>query len=301
VAEIGARPDGWSEDQPSFQFRARSLYASDGFQRALEFLRLGLGREAEAELRRLGLAAPGGKERVDDPDQQDKLWAMAFLYHGAGRYGPSHWVTRWHILDFKRKWPTGPHRKRWEIAYPRAWWNLLDRHARQHGFPTELIISFVREESAFDPLRESFANAIGLTQMIAPTAKRFARGTGISVSRETLRDPVKNVTIGSRFLAFLVDKFEKRVALVVPSYNAGEGATLRWLRERGDWPMDEFAEEIPYDETRNYSKRVLSSYFAYSYLKDGSIPEMPNDIPAALRPAGGGSDVASSGKRIKGD
>src|SRR5687768_12480466 len=105
-------------------------------------------------------------------------------------------------------------------------------------------IGIVREESAFDPLRESFANAIGLTQMIAPTAKRFAKGTGISVSRETLRDPDKNVTIGSRFLDFLVDKFDQRVALVVPSYNAGEGATTRWLRERGDWPMDEFAEEI---------------------------------------------------------
>jgi hypothetical protein len=57
------------------------------------------------------------------------------------------------------------------------------------------------------------------------------------------------VTIGSRFLKFLVDKFEKRVALVVPSYNAGEGATMKWLRLRGDWPADEFAEEIPYDET----------------------------------------------------
>jgi soluble lytic murein transglycosylase len=302
TAAIAAQPEGWSPDQPAFQFRARALYASDGFQRALEFLRLGLGRQAEFELRRLGLAAPGGKDRIDDPDLQDKLWAMAFLYHGAGRYGPSHWVTRWHILDFKRKWPTGPNRLRWEIAYPRAWWKLLDRHARQHGYPTELLISFVREESAFDPLRESFANAIGLTQMIAPTAKRFARGTGISVSRETLRDPDKNVTIGSRFLDFLLEKFDQRVALVVPSYNAGEGATTRWLRERGDWPMDEFAEEIPYDETRNYSKRVISSYFAYSYLKDGAIPEMPNDIPAALRPGGAPAQKASASqsRRIKG-
>ncbi|HWM87290.1 MAG TPA: transglycosylase SLT domain-containing protein, partial [Kofleriaceae bacterium] len=299
TGEIAAQPDGWTPDQPAFQFRPRALYASPGFQRALEFMRLGLGRDAEAELRVLGMAAPGGKDRVNDPDLQDRLWAMAFLYHGAGRYGPSHWVTRWHILDFKRSWPVGPNRKRWDISYPRAWWPLLDRHARQHGFPTELLISFVREESGFDPLRESFANAIGLTQMIAPTAKRFSKGTGISVSRETLRDPVKNVTIGSRFLDFLVEKFDQRVALVVPSYNAGEGATTRWLRERGDWPMDEFAEEIPYDETRNYSKRVISTYFAYAYLKNGTIPEMPNDIPNALRP--GGSKASASSRRMKGD
>jgi soluble lytic murein transglycosylase len=301
-AEIAARPEGWSPDRPAFQFRARALYASPGFLRALEFLRLGLGSEAEHELRRLGLSAPGGKDRVDDPDRQDRLWAMAFLYHGAGRYGPSHWVTRWHILDFKRQWPVGANRKRWDIAYPRAWWNLLERHARKHGYPTELLISFVREESAFDPLRESFANAIGLTQMIAPTAKRFAKGTGISVSRATLRDPDKNVTIGSRFLAFLVDKFDSRVGLVVPSYNAGEGATMRWLKERGDWPMDEFAEEIPYDETRNYSKRVIATYFAYSYLKNGTIPEMPNDIPSGFRSGSAGKASASrASRRMKGD
>ena len=225
---------------------------------------------------------------------------MAFLYDGAGRYGTSHWVTRWQITDFKRRWPTGPNRKRWEISYPRAWWNLLERSARKQGYPPELLISFVREESAFDPLLESFANAIGLTQMIAPTAKRFAKGTGISVSRDTLRDPEKNVTIGSRFLAFLVDKFDRRVGLVVPSYNAGEAATTRWLKERGDWPMDEFSEEIPYDETRNYSKRVIATFFAYSYLKDGTIPEMPNDIPDSLRSHGRVSAERSSRKRMKG-
>jgi soluble lytic murein transglycosylase len=88
---------------------------------------------------------------------------------------------------------------------------------------------------------------------------------------------------------------------VVPSYNAGEGATMKWLRLRGDWPVDEFAEEIPYDETRNYSKRVIATYFTYSYLKDGTIPEMPNDIPASFMPAGGPKAGDASTKRIKGN
>src|SRR6185503_1236175 len=126
------------------------------------------------------------------------------------------------------------------------------------------------------------------------------KGTGIEVNRAALRDPEKNVTIGSRFLKFLVDKFEKRVALVVPSYNAGEGAAMKWLRVRGDWPMDEFAEEIPYDETRNYSKRVIATFFAYSYLKDGTIPQMPNAIPPELIPGGKVTGPAAAPhKRIK--
>ena len=140
----------------------------------------------------------------------------------------------------------------------------------------------MREESAFDPILESFANAIGLTQMIKPTAERFGKSLGFPMTRENLRDPAKNVAVGSRFLAFLWKTFDTRVSLIVPSYNAGEGATWRWLCERGDWAADEFNEAIPHDEARNYSKRVLNSYFVYSYLKDGTIPEVPNDIPPAL-------------------
>jgi hypothetical protein len=64
--------------------------------------------------------------------------------------------------------------------------------------------------------------------------------------------------------------------------------------------MDEFAEEIPYDETRNYSKRVIATYFTYSYLKDGTVPEMPNDIPASFVPPGSKPGDASS-KRLKGN
>jgi soluble lytic murein transglycosylase len=226
AAVLGRIKTPAADDAP-LAFAPRRLYGEPAFQRALELLRLGLGRDAEAELRQLGFTPPPGKKRVDDPDQIDRIWATVFLFHQAGRYGQSHWPTRWHVLDYKRRWPAGEHRRRWEIAYPPGWWGLLDEHAKKNGYPTELLISFVREESAFDPLMESFANAIGLTQMIAPTAKRFAKGTGLEVSRETLRDPVTNVTIGSRFLGFLYAKFAGRIALVVPSYNAGEGATTR--------------------------------------------------------------------------
>lgn len=281
AARIAAPPAGYDPAAEPFHFKQRPEYKSPGFAAALEFLRLGLGSQAQRQLAAVGFRLPRGRDALTSADDIDKTWAMAFLYDQAGSYSQSHWVTRWHVLDYKRRWPVGHNKVRWRIGYPTAWWPLLDRHATKHGFPTELLIAFVREESAFDPLQESFANAIGLTQMIRPTARRFAKGTGIRVSRDTLRDPDKNVTIGARFLNFLYERFDKRVALVVPSYNAGEGATDRWLRERGDWAQDEWAEEIPYDETRRYSKRVLSTYFVYSYLKDGSIPVMPNDIPAA--------------------
>jgi soluble lytic murein transglycosylase len=284
VAEIIADPAGFDPEAPAFQFQPRTEYATPGFARAIELLKLGLGEPAEHELRRLGLVPPPGKNKVTDADLAEKLWAMAFLYDRAGRYGTSHWPTRWHILDYKRHWPVGADGARWRVAYPRAYWDLLTRHAKENEVPVEMQIAIVREESAFDPLRESYANAIGLTQMIFPTAERFAKGTGIKVSREALRDPEKNVTIGSRFLGFLFEKWDDFTMLVPPSYNAGEGGVTKMLKVRGTWDSDEFIEGIVDDQARNYSKRVLGSFFAYTWIYSAKVPELPNRIPAKLLP-----------------
>lgn len=281
---IETPPAGYDAKAPAFTFKKRQEYSSDGFKRAIEFLRLGLGSPAEAELRRLGLNIPPGKKRLHDADHIEKVWATAFLYDRAKRYSQSHWPTRWHILDYKRQWPTGHNYARWRIAYPRGYWSLIEEHAGKHGYPTELMMGIVREESAFDPLRESYANAIGLSQMIFPTARRFGKGTGIDITRENLRNPEKNVTIGSRFLGFLWKKWDGHIMLIPPSYNAGEGAVSRWLRERGTLPADEWLESIKGDQARRYSKRVIASYFIYAYLERGDIPYLSNTIPKRLIP-----------------
>jgi soluble lytic murein transglycosylase len=133
----------------------------------------------------------------------------------------------------------------------------------------------MREESAFNPRIESFANAIGLTQMLIKTAKRFANNA--PVNRDVLMDPAKNLEIGSRFLGFLWKHFGGAQPLAIAGYNAGEGAVDRWLADHAfsSLSLDEFMESIPYDETRNYTKRVLASYFAYCWLyANKPVPEI---------------------------
>jgi soluble lytic murein transglycosylase len=286
VTEIGSDPPGYDPNAPAFTFKPRAEWAAPGFVRAMELLRLGLGDPAEQELKKLGLTAPGNKKRVDDPDQIEKLWAMAFLYDRARRHATSHWPTRWHILDYRKHWPVGANRARWLIAYPLAYQELLARHAKLNNVPFAMQIGIVREESAFNPLTESYANAIGLTQMIPPTAKDYSKGTGIDPTRENLRDPEKNVTIGSRFLGSLFKRWNNFALLVPTSYNAGPGAVRRMLRARGQLASDEFVEAIADDQARNYTKRVLGTYFTYAWLYDKSIPELPNAIPKDLIPKG---------------
>ena len=284
VAELTADPKGFDPKAPAFTFSPRAEWAAPGFQRAMELLRLGLGQPAEAELKKLKLTPPSGKNRVDDPATIEKLWAVAFLYDKAGRYATSHWPTRWHILDYRRSWPNGANKARWLIAYPLAYEELLRRHAQLNNTPFAMQIGIVREESAFDPFTESYANAWGLTQMIPPTAKDFSKGTNIAPTRENMFDPEMNVTVGGRFLGHLFKTFKGFTQLVPPGYNAGPGAVRRMLRVRGTWAADEFIEGIVDDQARNYSKRVLGTYFTYSWLYEKTVPTLPLKIPTELLP-----------------
>jgi soluble lytic murein transglycosylase len=284
VAELAADPKGYDPKAPAFTFSPRPEWGTPGFLRAMELLRLGLGQPAEAELKKLKLTPPGDKKRVDDPQTIEKLWAIAFLYDKAGRYATSHWPTRWHILDYRRAWPSGANRARWLIAYPLAYEELLRRHATLNKTPFALQIGIVREESAFDPFTESYANAWGLTQMIPPTAKDFSKGTNIAPTRENMFDPEMNVTVGGRFLGFLYDHFKQFTLLVPPGYNAGPAAVRKMLKVRGTWDADEFIEGIVDDQARNYSQRVLGTFFTYSWLYEHAVPSIPNTIPAELLP-----------------
>jgi soluble lytic murein transglycosylase len=289
-------------DEP-FAFKPRALFALPGFWRGVELLRLGLGSEAQREWSAVGItvpesksyqlpaetpgsaAAPGataggdsgpgpvagsvaGAGPASDPrrEQTERLWLAAVLYDRAGAWYLSHFIPRHILTGWQRHYPVGSWRKQWLLAYPRGYAELLANAARENGQPEALQVAIVREESAFDPLTESFANAIGLTQMIPPTAKRFSGG--LPYDREALRDPAINVAIGARFLGFLWKAMEGNAALAIAGYNAGEGAVWRWLRASGSElrDVDAFIEAIPYDETRGYTKRVLSSYLTYAWL-----------------------------------
>jgi soluble lytic murein transglycosylase len=237
---------------------------------------MGQGGDARRELSRLGLPtfadkhAPGAVRAEDE----DLVWITSILLDRGGVWSASHSLPRYGLTTYKLEYPKGLGEAKWKLAYPRAFPTLVAKQTKANQLPEALQLAIMREESAFSPRIESFANAIGLTQMLVRTAKRFANGA--TVTREVLLDPARNVELGARFLGFLWKRFDGAAPLAIASYNAGEAAVDRWLTERGDVAMDEFMETIPYDETRNYTKRVLASYFTYSWLYGGKpVPKIP--------------------------
>jgi soluble lytic murein transglycosylase len=254
-----------------WDFGKQAVFAEPGFLRAVEFARMGLGSEARRELAKLGLRVGGRKgQGLPTAGREDVYWITAILLDRGGQWHASHSVPRYKLASFRRAYPDGGRREgEWRLGYPKAFADAVARNCRANQVPEALQWAIMREESSFYPRAESFANALGLTQMMMRTAGRFATWP---VTREALFDPDKNLEVGSKFLAFLLEHYDGAVPLVISGYNAGEGGVDRWLRERGDLELDEFIETIPYDETRGYTKRVLSSYLTYSWLYQHERP-----------------------------
>jgi len=155
----------------------------------------------------------------------------------------------------------------WENWYPEAFGEFVELYAKQSGVDPRLAYSIMREESRFQVDVVSKADAIGLMQIIPPTARHLANELAISdFDVRSLYQPEINIKLGVKYLSDLSEMFEGNKIYVIPSYNAGEDAVGRWVKASDASNPEEFIEEIPYDETNGYIKRVLKSYWIYQQL-----------------------------------
>ncbi|MCX7914229.1 MAG: transglycosylase SLT domain-containing protein [Thermodesulfovibrionales bacterium] len=149
-----------------------------------------------------------------------------------------------------------------ELFYPYAYWLEIQDVASRYDLDPYLIMAVIREESRFDEEARSIAGAIGLMQLMPQTALRLKNELKINIDPLNLYDPKLNILLGSFYLKKLLYEF-KSIPIAVAAYNAGEHAVREWLKDSNYRSIDEFIEDIPYDETRNYVKRVIVSYAQY--------------------------------------
>ena len=152
------------------------------------------------------------------------------------------------------------------FLYPYAYRETIDYLSKKYALDPLLALSIIREESRFDPYARSVAGALGLMQLMPYTAYRLDNKLrlGIDNSKDILK--VKNnLHVGIYYLSHLIKEFGS-YARAIAAYNAGEETVRKWL-EKGNYKSpDEFIEDIPYSETRNYVKRVLSTFLAYKRI-----------------------------------
>ena len=264
-------------DEPTrMVFAWRHEFDDPAFDRMVELLAVNEVTYASSEMSRLHMLG-------SDVDPEMAVVGAVLLQHAGAETRLSR-VIRAHFEDFEGLLPKGEGRLIWEATYPQAFSPLIEDVAGDEGIPPSFVRAIAREESSFDPEVVSWAKAYGLVQLIMPTAKRFASEVGEKATPRTLKKPSVNLKIGARYMAWLWSRLNENPALVPSAYNAGEGAVRRWLQEDAARPLDVFIEEIPYDETRRYTRRVLQTYGVYQWLADEQLPELRPKLPATSGP-----------------
>jgi soluble lytic murein transglycosylase len=165
-----------------------------------------------------------------------------------------------------------------EFAHPRPFRETVEERSAAAGFPPGLLWALVKTESAFQPDIVSRAGAVGLTQLMPPTAREMAgrikRQGGPDYTGEgdpDLRNPETNLYIGSFYLEYLRNRLS--LLLSILAYNGGMNRVRRWHEASGALPGDLFLETIEYRETRDYGRKVVSAAAVYGFLYYQLNPE----------------------------
>ncbi len=174
-------------------------------------------------------------------------------------------------------------RKSPHLLYPSPWLDFYQRESTRHELPVEWPLAISRQESSFNPLARSPADAQGLMQLIPSMAQAAARRLQLpKLEPGDLEKPEVNIALGIAHLAELRERFG-HLTLATMAYNASEGAVHNWTKTRFRQDFVAFIEEVPYEETRTYAKLVIRNVALYRRLLHADDLYFPEEWVADLR------------------
>jgi soluble lytic murein transglycosylase len=159
----------------------------------------------------------------------------------------------------------------------------LETFARANSLDPVIIMSLMKQESAFNSEAISTSNAFGLMQIITPTA----RDLDSEIEAENLFDPDRNMSLGARYVKQLMKRFDGEIIYALAGYNAGPGNADKWralAKEKDNLAPDEAIELIGFKETHDYVQNILRNYYWYKRRFNGegaaSLEKMLAEIKA---------------------
>lgn len=153
---------------------------------------------------------------------------------------------------------------RWRLVYPLHYFKQVENNAGHFKNDIALIMAIIREESHFHPDAQSGVGAVGLMQLMPETAHEVGEKNGYDFNTSDLFNPELNIKIGNIYYSQLRNALNKEDISAVAAYNGGIGSVQKWNDVLKYNDIDEFAEQIPYDETKNYVYKVMKSYWNYT-------------------------------------
>ncbi|AYH45805.1 lytic transglycosylase domain-containing protein [Azoarcus sp. DN11] len=166
----------------------------------------------------------------------------------------------------------------YDLRFLTPYRQLIEPQVRQQGLDMAWVYGLMRQESRFIAPARSSSGAQGLMQVMPATGKWVARKIGLSgYNQGMLADPNTNVLLGTSYMRLILEDLDEHPVLASAGYNAGPGRARKWRDER---PLEGaiYAETIPFDETRDYVKKVMTNAVIYAAM----LESKPQSLKARL-------------------
>ena len=170
-----------------------------------------------------------------------------------------------------------------EQRFPMPFKDAVVARAKQINLDPAYVYGLIRQESRFIMDARSSVGASGLMQVMPATARWTAKKIGITdFQAHQINDRDTNIAIGTGYLKLVLDDFAGSMALAAAAYNAGPSRPRSWRGQPGEPTIDAaiWAENIPFAETRDYVKKVLSNTTNYAALITGQPQSLKNRLGA---------------------
>jgi soluble lytic murein transglycosylase len=193
--------------------------------------------------------------------------------------------------DYSQMKPAELTPEQWDVFYPLSYWDIIVQESRAKSLDPYQVAGLIRQETVFMSRARSGARAYGLMQLLVPTGTLTAKKYGVerAITEESLYEPRLNIQLGTAYLRDQIDKFG-RIEYVAAAYNAGPLRAVQW-RSTLPAEMDEWAEAVPFKETRGYVQGVVRNRLQYQRLYDADGKFRPEVGTRAVtkQPAAGAS------------
>ena len=167
--------------------------------------------------------------------------------------------------------------------YPMPFQRDIAAAARNAGLEPAFVFGLIRQETRFMGQMRSAVGASGMMQLMPATAKWAAHKAGIAYQADMISDPDTNLRIGSFYLKLVLDSFGGSQPMAAAAYNAGPARPRRW---RGTVMVDPaiWAENVPFFETRDYVKKVMTNAAVYAALLGNKPPLLRQRLGSQIGP-----------------
>ncbi len=174
-------------------------------------------------------------------------------------------------VDMAQRFPT-PHRAH------------IEAKARLAGLDPAVVLGLIRQESRFIMDARSGVGASGLMQLMPATARWTAKQVGINYTQQMITDRDVNLQLGTAYFKRVMDDLDGSLAMAAAAYNAGPGRPRRWREGGTEMEPAAWAESIPFNETRDYVKKVLSNSVYYAAMLGQPLPTLKSRLGKAIGP-----------------